>query len=320
MQNSGNNTPTIAKGGGFAAPLITAIKKRWPQEWHGDRLTAFLVLLPSILLVSIFVYGFILWTFRVSISDWSGWSATYNWVGFDNWRQLLIEDDRFHIDLRNLVQYAAVYMTTCIGLGFLMAVLLNQRVKGEALFRTIYVFPFAVSGIVTGVAWRWLFYPPAGINLLFENFGLSFLQNNWYAAKYGTLAVAMAGAWQFTGYVMSLYLAGLRGINIELIEAAQIDGANTWSLYRNIIIPMLSGVTFTALVLTGMGSIRVFDLVVAISGSGAGFTTDTLAFYMYQSIFQASRFAQGATIAAFMIILSAFLVVPYLMSMRREVE
>jgi glucose/mannose transport system permease protein len=130
----------------------------------------------------------------------------------------------------------------------------------------------------------------------------------------------MAGAWQFTGYVMSLYLAGLRGINIELIEAAQIDGANTWSLYRNIIIPMLSGVTFTALVLTGMGSIRVFDLVVAISGSGAGFTTDTLAFYMYQSIFQASRFAQGATIAAFMIILSAFLVVPYLMSMRREVE
>jgi glucose/mannose transport system permease protein len=211
-------------------------------------------------------------------------------------------------------------MTTCIGLGFLMAVLLNQRIKSESVFRVIFVFPFAVSGIVTGVAWRWLFYPPAGINLILQNIGLGFLQNNWYAATYGTLAIAMAGAWQFTGYVMSLYLAGLRGINVELIEAAQIDGANTWSLYRRIIIPMLSGVTFTAIVLTGMGSIRVFDLVVAISGSGAGFTTDTLAFYMYQSIFQASRFAQGATIAAFMIILSGFLVVPYLASMRREVE
>jgi glucose/mannose transport system permease protein len=237
-----------------------------------------------------------------------------------NWSKLFLEDERFHIDLRNLVQYALVYMTTCIGLGFLMAVLLNQKIKGEAAFRTVFVFPFAVSGIVTGVAWRWLFYPPAGINLLLGNLGLGFLQKTWYASNYGTLAVAMAGAWQFTGYVMALYLAGLRGINVELIEAAQIDGANTWSLYRNIILPMLSGVTFTALVLTGMGSIRVFDLVVAISGSGAGYTTDTLAFYMYQSIFQANRFPQGATIAAFMVILSAFLVVPYLYNMRREVE
>ena len=286
---------------------------------RGDHLTAFLVLLPSIIAVAIFVYGFILWTYRVSFSDWSGWSPSYNFVGLDNWKALF-NNDRFHIDIQNLILYALVYMTTCIGLGFIMAALLNQRIKSEALFRTIFVFPFAVSGIVTGVAWRWLFYPPSGINLIFHNLGLDFLQNNWYAAKYGTLAIAIAGAWQFTGYTMSLYLAGLRGINAELIEAASIDGASTWSLYRKIIIPMLMPVTFTVLVLTGMGSIRVFDLVVAISGSGAGFTTDTLAYFMYQSIFQSSRFAQGATIAAFMIILSAFLVVPYLRSMRQEVE
>jgi glucose/mannose transport system permease protein len=309
----------MAKGGGAAAPP-TALKSRWPKSMRGDHLTAFLVLLPSIFAVAIFVYGFILWTYRVSFSDWSGWSPTYNFVGLANWKKLFFDDPRFRIDLQNLVLYALLYMTTCIGLGFIMAALLNQRIKSEALFRTIFVFPFAVSGIVTGVAWRWLFYPPAGINLIFHNLGLDFLQNNWYSAKYGTLAIAMAGAWQFTGYTMSLYLAGMRGINAELMEAAQIDGAGTWSLYRNIIIPMLMPVTFTVVVLTGMGSIRVFDLVVAISGSGAGYTTDTLAFYMYQSIFQSSRFAQGATIAAFMIILSAFLVVPYLRSMRAETE
>ncbi len=279
-----------------------------------------MVLLPSILAVAVFVYGFILWTFRVSFTNWSGWTATYDFVGLANWKELFLNDDRWRIDLRNLVQYAVVFMTLCMGMGFIMAALLNQRIKGESLFRTIFVFPFAVSGIVTGVTWRWLMYPPAGINLLLNDVGLGFLANKWYAASYGTMAIALAGAWQFTGYVMALYLAGLRGINSELMEAAQIDGANTWDLYRNVIIPMLSPVTFTALVLTGMGSIRVFDLVVAISGSGAGFTTDTMAFYMFQSIFQTSRFSQGAVIASFMIILSAFLVGPYLMSMRREVE
>jgi glucose/mannose transport system permease protein len=319
MQTSASSTSSIAQGGGSAAPL-QAVKSRWPKSMRGDHLTAFLVLLPSIFAVAIFVYGFILWTYRVSFSDWSGWSPTYNFVGWANWKKLFFDDPRFRIDLQNLVLFASLYMTTCIGLGFLMAALLNQRVKSEALFRTIFVFPFAVSGIVTGVAWRWLFYPPSGINLILQNVGLGFLQNNWYSAKYGTLAVAMAGAWQFTGYCMALYLAGMRGINLELMEAAQIDGAGTWDVYRRIIIPMLTPVTFTVLVLTGMNSIRVFDLVVAISGSGAGFTTDTLAFYMYQSIFQSSRFAQGATIAAFMIILAAFLVVPYLRNMRAETE
>jgi glucose/mannose transport system permease protein len=242
-------------------------------------------------------------------------------VGLQNWIKLLVEDERFHIDLRNLVYYATGFMSQCIIMGFIIAVLLDQKIKGEAIFRTIFIFPFAVSGIVTGVAWKWLMYPSAGLNLLFDILGVGFLKNQWYAdTNYGTLAVTLAASWQFTGYVMALYLAGLRGISPELREAAQIDGCNTWNLYWHIIIPLLAPVTFTAVVLTGMGSIRVFDLVVAISGSGAGYATDTMAFYMYQSIFQSSRFALGGTIAAFMIILSAFLVGPYLASMRREVE
>ncbi len=309
----------MKKGSGSAAPFLpTRIK--WPKALKGDRLLALLVISPSILAVAIFVYGFILWTFRISFVKWDNWLPDYTFVGLQNWITLF-QDERFQIDLRNLVYYAASFMTQCIVVGFILASLLDQKIKGEAVFRTIFIFPFAVSGIVTGVAWKWLMYPSAGFNLLFDSMGLGFLKNQWYAdTNYGTFAISLAAAWQMTGYIMALYLAGLRGISVELREAAQIDGANTWDLYRYVIIPLLSPVTFTALVLTGMGSIRVFDLVSAISGSGAGYTTDTMAFYMFQLTFQKSMFAMGGTIAAFMIILSSFLVVPYLLSMQREVE
>ncbi len=123
-----------------------------------------------------------------------------------------------------------------------------------------------------------------------------------------------------TGYIMALYLAGLRSISLEVREAATIDGCGTFALYRYVIIPLLAPVTLSAIILTGMGSIRVFDLVSAMGGSGAAYATDTLAFYMFQMTFQANRFSLGAALAAFMIILSAFLVVPFLLSVRREVE
>ncbi len=129
-----------------------------------------------------------------------------------------------------------------------------RHIKGESIFRTIYIFPFAVSAIVTGVAWRWVMRPDAGLNLLLEYAGLSGLKSLWYGhPTLGILFITIASSWQFIGYIMALYLAGLRGISQEVREAAMIDGCNTVNLYRHIIIPMLSGVTFTAIVLTGMG-------------------------------------------------------------------
>jgi len=163
--------------------------------------------------------------------------------------------------------------------------------------------------------------PTTGINLLFAKIGLENFQPVWNShPDYGMWAVTIATSWQFTGYVMALYLAGLRGIPQELKEAASIDGAGTYATYRYIIIPLLMPVTFTAIVLTGMNSIRVFDVLASMSGSGPAFATDTLAFFMFQSTFGAYRYSLGATIGAFMILLSGFLIVPYLMSMREEVE
>ena len=163
--------------------------------------------------------------------------------------------------------------------------------------------------------------PTTGVNVLFARMGVENFQPTWNShPDYGIWAVTIAAAWQFTGYVMALYLAGLRGIPNELREAAAIDGAGTWATYRHIIIPLLMPVTFTAIVLTGMNSIRVFDIIAPMGGSGPGFATDTLAFYMFQSTIGAYRYSVGAAIGSFMIILSAFLIIPYLQSMRGEVE
>jgi glucose/mannose transport system permease protein len=305
------------ESGVAASPKTKPKRMSWLTK---DMLLAILVLTPSIIAVALFIYSFIGWTFYISTVKWNSQIRDYTFVGLTNWERM-VTDRRFHIDLRNLLFYAAGFMTQCIVFGFILASLLDQKIKGEAFFRTLFIFPFAVSGIVTGVAWRWLLQPTTGINVLFANIGLENFQPAWNAhPQYGMFAVTIAASWQFTGYVMALYLAGLRGIPNELREAAAIDGAGTWATYRHIIIPLLMPVTFTALVLTGMNSIRVFDIVTPMGGSGANFATDTLAFYMFQSTFGAYRYSLGAAIGSFMIILSGFLIIPYLQSMRGEVE
>ena len=301
---------------GAAASPISKIRR--PSWFRGDTAIAFIVLLPSIFAVAVFIYGFILWTGYISTVKWDSVVEDYTFVGLQNWIRLF-QMDRFHWNLRNLVIYAVGFMSQCIIFGFLIAMLLDQKIKGEALFRTIVIFPFAVSAIVTGVAWRWLMQPTTGINLLIQKLGFEEFQFAWNSdPSWGMAAITIAAAWQFTGYIMALYLAGLRGIDMEVREAARVDGANTFQLYRRIIIPLLIPVTFTAIVLTGMGSIRVFDLVTVLAGPAL--TTDTLAFHMYQSTFGLYRFSMGAAVGFFMIFLSLFLVIPYLRSMHGEVE
>src|SRR5918911_2907875 len=166
---------------------------RRPRWLRGDMAIAVLVLSPSIIAVAVFIYSFILWSFFISGKKWNSAVVDLSWVGLDNWVNIFT-NDRFRTDLRNLVLYAAGFMTQCIVLGFLLAVLLDQKIKGESLFRTIFIFPFAISGIVTGVVWRWLMRPEAGINLLAHNLGLNWFNPTWYTdPDWGILAVSIAG-------------------------------------------------------------------------------------------------------------------------------
>lgn len=282
-----------------------------------DHWIGLLVLSPSLIAVGIFVYVFIGWSIYVSTINWSGFlpDRTFKWL--DNYWQV-ITDPRFLIDMRNLVLFAVAFIVQCIVVGFVLAVLLNQRVKAEAVFRTIYILPFAVSLVVTGVSWHWLMDPSTGINLLLRGMGLGSIQPSWYLSQpWGIVAVATANAWQMSGYVMAIYLAGLRNVPNELVEAARIDGAGSITIYRRVIIPLLKPVTLTALLLTGMVAVKTFDLVVTMTGGGPGFGTDVLGLFMYQLAFQSNYYSQSAAVAVIMMLIAAVLLVPYTINSRR---
>jgi glucose/mannose transport system permease protein len=266
------------------------------------------------------VYGFIGRTFYISLVRWNDLAPDYTFVGWTNYVRLM-DTERFQIDLRNTLVFTVTFIAACLSAGLLLAVLLDRRIKFESVFRTIYMFPLAISFIVTGVAWRWLETPSSGINLLFGAVGLTFLQNGWFTdPSIGILGVVLAAFWQMSGYVMALYLAGLRGIPDDVREAARVDGASEWQAFRHVIFPLLHPITLTAVIILGHISLKIFDLTVSMTGPGPGFATDVPSLFMYQTTFFASRFSQGAAIACVLLLLVSLLIVPYLVYNARTEE
>jgi len=286
----------------------------------GDKWTPILFITPSIVAVGIFVYGFISWTGFISFTKWNDVLPDYTLVGFKNY-QKLFTNMRFQIDLHNTLVFTVVFVASCLLIGLLLAVLIDQRIKGESMFRNLFLLPMAVSFIVSGVIWHWLFNPGSiqlgniGVNQLFEKLGLNFLNSGWYTdPKIGIIAVAIAAIWQFSGYTMALYLAGLRGIPLELREAAAIDGASKWKIFYYITLPFLRPITFGAIIILGHISLKIFDLVVAMTGSGPAFSSDVPALFMYDTTFRGNHFAQGASIAIILLLLVSLLIIPYLIT------
>jgi len=286
----------------------------------GDKWTPILFITPSIVAVGIFVYGFISWTGFISFTKWNNVLPDYTLVGFKNY-QKLFANMRFQIDLHNTLVFTVVFVASCLLIGLLLAVLIDQRIKGESMFRNLFLLPMAVSFIVSGVIWHWLFNPGSiqlgniGVNQLFEKLGLNFLNSGWYTdPKIGIIAVAIAAIWQFSGYTMALYLAGLRGIPLELREAAAIDGASKWKIFYYITLPFLRPITFGAIIILGHISLKIFDLVVAMTGSGPAFSSDVPALFMYDTTFRGNHFAQGASIAIILLLLVSLLIIPYLIT------
>ncbi len=285
---------------------------------------SFLLVSPSLLAVAIFVYGFIGWTGRVSLSRWTGLLPDFTWVGLENYRKLF-GDARFQIDIRNTVLFTAVFVLGALLLGLFEALLLDQGVKGEAFFRNLFLFPLAISYIVTGVVWRWLMNPASGtrlsgLNLLFERLGLHFLINDWYTTPFwGIVFIAIPAIWQMSGFTMAIYLAGLRAVPDELREAARVDGASEWQIYTRIVLPLLRPVTLSALIILGHMSLKVFDLILAVAGKQLAL--DVPAVYMWQTTFDGNFYGQGAAIAMLLLLSVAVLIVPYIWyTLRAEEE
>lgn len=288
------------------------------------RWAAVALIVPSAVLIAVFVYGFI---------GWSAWLSTTNFnrlvvdpvvhVGLDNYLRLF-GHVRFQTGLYNTLVFMLIFIPGSLVLGLGGALLINSGVRFEGLWRTIFLMPLAVSFIVSGLAWRWLMAPDSGLNLLFETVGLDFLKSGWYTdPAVGIRAVALAALWQLSGFAMALYLAGLRAIPRELYEAAQVDGAGPWQSFWAISFPLLTPVTLSAVIILGHISLKIFDLVIAMVGTGGGpaFSSDVPAVFMFQQAFRANRLADGAVIAMVLLILVSLLVIPYLAwSLRKEVR
>ena len=308
------------------------------RQARRERWISFAMILPSIVLLAVFVYGFIGWTVRVSLSKWNGVMPDYTWVGLENFRQLFtkagdIAAVRFGIDMWNTLFFTLFFLLVCVGFGLLLAILLDQKIKGEGLFRTIYLFPMSLSFVVTGVVWKWIFAPGTtdrlrGVNALLTAVGLDSLRWGWYTdtTSFGPFHVALipvivAASWQMTGYTMAMYLAGLRAIPDELREAARVDGASEFQILRRILLPMLAPITLSALIILGHISLKIFDLIYTMTGKGSGFVTDVPGIFMFETTFQGNHYAQGAAISIIMLLMVAVVIVPYLiLSLRREVE
>jgi glucose/mannose transport system permease protein len=276
-----------------------------------------LLVSPSIVLIAVFVYGLIGWNIKVSFSDWRQAEQT---SGFSTsaFSELFPPgvDEAWSLDLGHLWRFTVVFILGALLVGGTLAFLLDKGVRGEGFFRAIYLFPMAVSFIAAGVVWRWLMNPASGdretgLNAAFDKLGLGFVGNQWYLGQnWGMAAMAIPAIWALSGYIMALYLAGFRGVPEELREAARMDGASEWRVYRHVVFPHLTPVTLSALIILGHISVKVFDLIVAIGGKQL--ITQTPAVYMWILIFDARDYAKGAAIATLLLAGISVLIIPYL--------
>ncbi|RDE08891.1 carbohydrate ABC transporter permease [Pelagibacterium lacus] len=305
--------------------MTLTVEPSTPVRRHAslaDRARAFLpkiVLAPSFALILFFVYGFILWTLYLSFTN-SRILPIYELVGFDSYVRLWSQPN-WHMAIKNLAIFGSLYIFFCIALGLLLAILLDQRIRGEGVLRPIFLYPMALSFIVTGTAWKWFLNPGLGLERAMHQLGWTSFKFDWLiSTDMAIYTVVIAGVWQASGFVMAMFLAGLRGIDGEIIKAAQIDGASTFSIYRRIIIPLLRPAFLSAVIVLSHMAIKSYDLVIALTGGGPGNATELPSTFMYSYTFTRSQMAVGSASAVMMLMGVAAIMIPYLYSELRERE
>jgi len=289
---------------------------RSSADWLRDALPK-IVLSPSLAIVLVFVYGFIFFTFYLSFTD-SRILPSFGWAEVENYRKLF-SLRAWDIAVDNLFIFGGLYILICCALGLLLAILLDQKIRAEGAIRTIYLYPMALSFIVTGTAWKWFLDPGIGLEAVvrgwgFENFAFGWIKDRNMAIY----TIVIAAVWQTSGFVMAMFLAGLRGIDNEIMKAAQIDGASNWALYRRIVIPQLRPAFMSAFVVLAHMAIKSYDLVIALTGGGPGRATELPATFMYSYTFTRNQMGVGAASATIMMMMIAAIIVPYLWSELRE--
>ncbi len=294
--------------------------------FENETMLSIALLLPSMVAVAIFVYGFIGWSIRVSLTQWKGLNPNYAWAGLKQYYLLFNNNPRFVIDVRNTGMFTVGFILGCLIIGLGLAILLDQKLKGEALFRGIFLFPMSISFIASGVVWGWLMNPATGnritgLNLIFQKLGLDSLISLWHSTPqpWGMAFTVLPAVWQLSGFTMALYMGGMRSISDDLREAARVDGASEFQIYQYIILPLLQPVTLSAVIILAHMSLKIFDLIVALGNKAI--SLDVPGIYMWTTTFDGTNYAQGAAIGVLMLISVAVLVIPYLINnMRTETQ
>jgi glucose/mannose transport system permease protein len=291
-----------------------------PRPGFLDKLEPWLpkiVVAPTFLASLIFVYGFILWNAYLSFTP-SRMLPKYDWAGLVQY-EALWDNDRWWVALKNLAVFGGLFILICLAVGLLLAILLDQKVRAEGFIRSIYLYPLALSFIVTGTAWKWILNPGLGIEKLVRDMGFPNFTFDWLTnPDMAIYTVVIAGVWQSAGFVMALFLAGLRGIDDSIIKAAQIDGASMPTIYRRIIIPSLRPVFFSCFMILAHIAIKSFDLVMALTGGGPGTATDLPATFMYSFAFTRNQIGLGAASAMMMLMIVVAVIVPFMYSELRS--
>ena len=283
--------------------MISWLEKHMPK----------IVLAPSFVVSLVFVYGFIGWTAWISLTR-SRLLPRYDFHGVIQYERLY-ESVRWDAAINNLFVFGFLFIVISTILGLLLAILLDQKIRTEGVIRTIYLYPMALSLIVTGTAWKWILNPGLGFEAAIRGLGWATFSFDWLVdPEMAIYTIVIAGVWQASGFVMALFLAGLRSLDQEVIKAAQVDGIPTWRIYTSIIIPSMASVFLSAFVVLAHLAIKSFDLVIALTGGGPGFATDLPATYMYTMAFSRGDLGQAASSAMVMMMIIFAIVVPYLYS------
>ncbi|MFM0647378.1 sugar ABC transporter permease [Paraburkholderia bryophila] len=287
----------------------TAARRTSPMAALADRWIPKLVLAPSVVISLIFVYGFIAITGFLSLSD-SRLMPRYNFVGLDRYRELF-DNDVFWTSAANLGWFGIPFIGICIGLGLFLAILLDQQIRNEGALRAVFLYPMALSFIVTGTAWQWIMTPSVGLEKVFHDWGWTSFSFSWLGdPDKAIFCVVIAAVWQSTGFVMALFLAGLRGVDAEIFKAAQMDGAALPTIYRKIVIPSMRPVFFSVLLILCHITIKTFDLVVALTAGGPGTSSSLPAIFMYTFSFNRGQLGVGAASSMMMLATVVAVLVP----------
>lgn len=282
-----------------------------------DNLLPKLVLAPAFVLGLAFIYGFMVWNGLLSVTA-SRMLPNYELVGLAQYERLW-EMDRWWVALKNLAIFGVLYVGVSMALGVFLAVLLDQKVRGEGFIRTVYLYPMALSFVVTGTAWKWILNPSEGLQKMMQDMGWTNFTFDWLVqSDMAIYCVVIAGVWQSAGFAMALFLAGLRGVDDSIIKAAQIDGASLPRIYLRIVLPALRPVFFSTLMVLAHLAIKSFDLVMALTSGGPGYATDVPATFMFAMSFTRGQIGLGAASATIMLATVAAIVVPYLYSELRS--